>query len=108
VFELARAGDKLAAWVIEDACVSLSIGIADVVTLLNPELVILGGGVGKQFDFIADKISAEVRARCRPAVSDAVSFVPNALWDDAALIGGAKLFSTREGDRNDYFLAKFA
>jgi glucokinase len=90
VFDLARAGDRLASQVIEESCSYLGMAIADVVTLLNPELIILGGGVGRQFDFIIDKVWAEIRSRCRPVVWKTLKIVASELWDDAAIVGGAK------------------
>jgi glucokinase len=92
VFDLAKSGDPLATRVIDEACKNLGLAIANVVTLLGPDLVVLGGGVARQFDFIVTRVRAEIRARCRPAVYDACSLVASALWDDAALVGGAKLF----------------
>lgn len=91
VFDLARSGDRLATSVIDDACKYLGTAIADVVTLLSPDLVVLGGGVARQFDLMAERVQAEIRARCRPAVFDACSLVASELWDDAALVGGARL-----------------
>jgi glucokinase len=92
VFDLARSGDRLALQVIEECCSYLGMAIADVVTLLNPELIILGGGVGRQFDFIVDKIWAEIRSRCRPVVWKPLKIAASELWDDAAIIGGARYF----------------
>jgi glucokinase len=91
-FELASGGDRLAAEVIERACSSLGIGVATLVTLLNPQRVILGGGVARRLDQIIGPITAEIRRRCRSAVVEAVEVVGSELWDDAGILGGARLF----------------
>jgi glucokinase len=92
VFDLARQGDESAVKVIDKACSHLGIGLANVLTLLNPALVIIGGGVGRQFDIIIGRIWTEIRRRCRPSMAAAVKIVPSVLWDDAALLGGARYY----------------
>jgi glucokinase len=97
VFELARQGNKSAVKVINDACSYLGIGLANALTLLNPALVIIGGGVGRQFNFMVNRIWTEIRRRCRPSIVSTVKIVPSALWDDAALIGGAHFYFQNAG-----------
>lgn len=92
IFELAQNGDGLALQVVDEACMYLGIGLANALTLLNPALLILGGGVGKRFDFILGRIWVEIRARCRPSIAGSLKIVPSALWNDAALLGGARAF----------------
>jgi glucokinase len=46
IFDLAREGDSLAGEVITYTAVLLADAIADIALLLNPEIVVLGGGVG--------------------------------------------------------------
>jgi glucokinase len=46
IFDLAREGDSLAAEVVTYTAVLLADAIADIALLLNPEIVVLGGGVG--------------------------------------------------------------
>jgi glucokinase len=61
VFEAARSGDKLSKRIIEDNAYALGIGIASILHIINPELVILGGGVVEQGEIYLDAVRSTVR-----------------------------------------------
>src|SRR5207237_9924844 len=52
VFTAARRGDRLALRVVEEEAARLAVGIATVAPLLDPEVIILGGGVGQNGDLL--------------------------------------------------------
>ncbi|WP_245312381.1 ROK family protein [Rhizobium sp. R693] len=52
IFARAAAGDAQAAAVIETLAKSASVGIASVQALLDPALIVLGGGIGSQREFV--------------------------------------------------------
>ena len=85
----ARGGDERALDAIESAGRWLGVGIASIVNLLNPELVVIGGGFGEAFDLLIGP-AREVLARdgVVPA-RDVVRIVPAELGSDAGLIGAA-------------------
>ena len=56
VFAAARAGDSIAIEVVEIAAQALGAGVANLVNLLNPELIILGGGVLEASDLLLPRI----------------------------------------------------
>ena len=56
VFAAARAGDPTALEVVETAARALGAGVANLVNLLNPELIILGGGVFEASDLLLPRI----------------------------------------------------
>lgn len=62
VFELTCEGRRVAERVIDEATAYLGIAMVNMVTLFNPELIILGGGVGKQFDFLIEAKWREIRS----------------------------------------------
>jgi len=67
VFEAARAGDDLAQRVIWSAADALAIAIASLLHTLNPDVVVIGGGVAQQGDFYLDRIrktAVENSMRC--------------------------------------------
>ena len=85
----ARQGDMAAREAIEDAARWLGVGIASLVNLLNPELVVIGGGFGEAFDLLVGPIR-EVLARDGVAPArDVVQIVPALLGASAGLIGAA-------------------
>ena len=97
VFDMARNEDPVASKVIAEASMYLGIGLADAMTLLNPGLVILGGGVARQLDLLIGPVLAEIRRRCRPAVVESARVVASGLGDDAPLVGGARFFFGEQG-----------
>jgi predicted NBD/HSP70 family sugar kinase len=83
VFAAARRGDTLAAQVVEIEARHLALGIATIAPVLDPEVVILGGGVGRSGDLLVEPIERELQALSpfRPRV------LVSALGDDAVLYG---------------------
>lgn len=85
----ARRGDRAALEAIASAGRWLGVGIASIVNLLNPELVVVGGGFGEAFDLLIGP-AREVLARDGVAPArDVVRIVPAELGGDAGLIGAA-------------------
>jgi len=83
VFTAARRGDRLALRVVEEEAARLAVGIATVAPLLDPEVIILGGGVGQNGDLLLPMIERELRTLSpfRPRV------VVSALGEEAVLHG---------------------
>jgi predicted NBD/HSP70 family sugar kinase len=83
IFMAARRGQAVAKRVVEAEAARLALAIATVTPVLDPELVILGGGIGRNGDLLLAPIEAELRQllpfRPRVAVS--------ALGEDAVLRG---------------------
>jgi glucokinase len=73
LFEAAAAGDPLARAVIDEACEALAIGIGALVNLLNPEVIVITGGVAASLAPLQDEILSRVRRRALTAVLDATS-----------------------------------
>ncbi|HYG56822.1 MAG TPA: ROK family glucokinase [Symbiobacteriaceae bacterium] len=91
VITAARAGDEPARKVLRDAGEHLGLLLAGLVTALNPELVVVGGGGSHAGDFVLEPARELVRARAMPGVADVVRIVPAELGNDAGLIGAASL-----------------
>lgn len=60
VFEAARGGDSLAVQVIDEAVDYLAQAIANVAAILNPEIVVLGGGVAGSGDLLLEPIKRRI------------------------------------------------
>ena len=69
----------------------LGYGLAGLVNVLNVDLVVLGGLVGRIHPFVASTLSAEFDRRTLPASRALVRIVPAALGVDASLRGAAEL-----------------
>jgi glucokinase len=87
-----EADDAVASELLERAVQALGVGIASAVTLLDVDLVVLGGGLGSRLGAPwAAKIEAVVLARAFS--HPAVRVVASALGDDAGIVGAAELFA---------------
>ncbi len=91
VAEAARQGDKLAIEILTDAGRYVGIGVAMVVNLLSPTLIIIGGGVsqaGKQF---FEKICSTVERRAYTTIVNKPAIVLSQLRGDASVLGAVAL-----------------
>lgn len=56
IFEMAKAGDKICIDAIEELCDKLGYGIANICYVLNPEVVVLGGGISAQREYLYERV----------------------------------------------------
>ncbi len=87
----ARRGDPAALEVVEGTVNYLAMGIANIVSILNPEVVVLGGGLFQAADVFFDPVRLEFRRWAQPLAARDVKVVLSALGEDAGLFGCAKL-----------------
>ncbi|MEO8449573.1 MAG: ROK family protein [Gemmatimonadota bacterium] len=99
VYDAAAANDPLALEVVRDTAKYLGTGVANLINLLNPEVVVICGGVTLAGDRLFKPLRREVNRRAfRPAV-DACRIVPGLLPGTAGVYGAAKAFLEQEGSR---------
>jgi glucokinase len=89
VFEAARRGDPLARQVVDQTASLLGLGVANIVSLVNPEIVILGGSIGRQDDLLLARLRQVVLRWAQPASARSVNIVASQLGADAGLYGAA-------------------
>ncbi|MCX7818885.1 MAG: ROK family protein [Kiritimatiellae bacterium] len=87
----AREGDELVARAIERAARWLGIGVANIVTALHPDLVVLGGGVAGMGAQLLEPLRDEVRRRVRMFPVDTVQIELSRLGGRAGMLGGVAL-----------------
>lgn len=88
----ARQGDPLARRIWAETGEYLGIGVANVVNILNPRVVILGGGViSRSGDLLLDAVRRTVRERAMAQLADDVEIIPAALGDQAGVVGAVHL-----------------
>ncbi|MDQ3655481.1 MAG: ROK family transcriptional regulator [Chloroflexota bacterium] len=88
----AGEGNELVLDAIAEAGAYLGIAIANVVNLMNPSLIVIGGSVAAFGEPLFAAIRAEVRQRALWDALNGVPIVPSALGDDAGTVGAAALF----------------
>ncbi len=89
VSHAARAGDEIARQVLREAAGWLGYALGGAIVLLNPERVVIGGGVSKSGAGYFEDVRAAARQQVLPDMR--VDVVPAALGDDAPLWGGVAL-----------------
>lgn len=91
VNQAALAGDELAREIMRDAASALGFALGNVICLMNPERIIIGGGVSKSGPQYFKHIRAAARANVMPQLREAVNIVPATLGDQAPLWGALAL-----------------
>ncbi|HEX6309497.1 MAG TPA: ROK family protein [Longimicrobiales bacterium] len=91
VFTAYDQGDAVARRVLDDAIGYWGMAIANLISLFNPERIILGGGVFGPGARFLDRIRAEARQWAQPISSTQVEIELSALGSDAVLYGAGAL-----------------
>lgn len=91
VNDLAKAGNKDAKEIMEDAKEYLSNMLAIMIAILDPNIIVLGGGVALKIDGFVKEIKDRVTSKVYDVQKDSINIVKAQLGDDNGLIGGAAL-----------------
>ena len=84
-------GDEFAVGLFKRAGVYLGIAAANIVNTLNPEMIVVGGGVSEAFDLFASTMREEMLRRAFPVPAQRCQIVKAQCGDDAGLLGAALL-----------------
>jgi predicted NBD/HSP70 family sugar kinase len=87
----ALAGEPAAADSVAQVGDWLGIGIASLINVFNPTLVVLGGVLGRIHPLVAPQLEAVLERRALPASRELVRVTPGALGVNAPIIGAAEL-----------------
>lgn len=100
VGDAARAGDPEAARIVAELARWVAVGLAGLVNVLDPELVVVGGGLVRLGDVLLDPVRDEFRGRIEaPGDRPEVPIVAAELGERAGAIGAAALARELAGDR---------
>ena len=91
VCRAARDGHEIAASIIEEAGRYIGIAISNVIGILNPEIVVIGGPLATAGDVLLGAVSREMQARCSPYAYSAVKLFLSELGERAPAWGAASL-----------------
>ena len=91
VFAALDKGDELASAVIDDAIALWGMAAANMVSLLDPEIIVFGGGVFGPAARFLDRIHDEARRWAQPISMHQVRFAVSELGGDAGLYGAGRL-----------------
>jgi len=91
VYKMALEGDSLSREVFKEAGQYLGIGIANLINLLSPEAVIIGGGLVGAWDLFIEEMRKEVSKRAFEPLLTRTEILKSRLEDDGGAIGAAGL-----------------
>jgi glucokinase len=91
VFQQAERGNPRARETLEWSINLLGIGLANAINLLDPDAIIIGGGVSRAGDRLFAPLRAAVAAAAAPSPPGAVPILPAALGDAVGVLGAAAL-----------------
>jgi glucokinase len=91
VAEAARRGDARARKIFRDAGVQLGLAVANLISLFDPEVVVIGGGMAGAADLYLADLRRVALQRCQPLNARRVKIVTSKLGGDANLLGMAAL-----------------
>jgi glucokinase len=97
VHEALLLGDAYAHEIMAETGRILGVGLASVVNLLNPQMIVLMGGVMRAGDHLLAPLRAEVAARAFPSAVAACRIVVGELGQAAGVVGAAGIFAAERG-----------
>ena len=89
IIQAAQAGDQFARELIEHGALQLGIRIASIVNYLNPEVVVIGGGIEKAGSLLLEAVWRAVRRYAYEEPASLVDVLPAKLGENAVSLGAA-------------------
>jgi glucokinase len=97
ISELAQRGDDWAMRAVNNEGRYLGLGLANLVTMFVPEIIVLGGSVMKSADLFLDEIRKTIVASCRLVPFAKTELALASMGEDSNLIGAARVWYHRFG-----------
>lgn len=91
VIAAARATDENAKYAIEQTAKYLGMGMANIVSLLNPQMIVLGGGLMNAADLFLETAKRVMSECAQPIAAQQVRIAISELGEEAGLFGAARL-----------------
>ncbi|GAH58534.1 unnamed protein product, partial [marine sediment metagenome] len=91
IFEAARKGDRLTKDIVEEAISYLGIAIANIINILNPEMVVLVGGITNEGNKLLIPLRREVKKRAFYSNYKSLKIVIGKLGGNAGVLGVSAL-----------------
>lgn len=91
------AGDEVTIEVVEEAAYYLGCGLASIVNFVNPQRIILGGGVIESLDLLFELAEKTTRVEALAHAGEAVEIVRAKLGDYSGAVGAAVIVAEQQG-----------
>lgn len=97
IFEEAKKGDVLCIRAINEMTDILGQGIANICYILNPQIVVLGGGIMAQEDYLREPVCYALNKYLIPGIADHTRIAFAKHKNDAGMLGAFYHFMQRQG-----------
>jgi glucokinase len=94
VYEAGRNGDELALAVFQRFGMYLGIGLANLINLIDPQIIVISGGAVNGWDLFAPEMYRQVEERAFRTTAQQVKIARAECGDNAGLLGAARLART--------------
>ena len=99
IFAAAEAGNPEVLALLDAWTDEIAQGLAGMVHIFNPQLILIGGGVSAQQKLLIDPIAAKVRASVMPAFAEGLEIRAAQLHNDAGMVGAIYYFRQSHPER---------
>jgi glucokinase len=89
IADAAKSGDNIARQIWGEAAEWLGTVLASIVWLLNPDGIIIGGGVSKAGDLLFEPLGNKMKGMLSPVLWEKLQLIPARFGNDAGIIGSA-------------------
>ncbi|MFZ3577164.1 ROK family transcriptional regulator [Virgibacillus sp. DJP39] len=91
VYQAALAGDKKCVTILQEAGVSIGVGLTNLIHIVNPEKIVIGGGVSKAEKYLLPSIKKAIQTRALTERAKQTEISISRLGDDATVLGAIAL-----------------
>jgi len=91
IFECAKQGDKFALLLVDYELNYLAKGIANIANILNPEIIIIGGGMSLAGDILFDGLRDRMQKYTMAAIYENLKIIPSKLGNESGIVGACAL-----------------
>ena len=93
IFDAAREGDAFSLDLVDYEAEYLALGIANILNIINPEVVVLGGGVALAGDILLNPMREKMVKYALPVTLEELQIVQGVLGNEAGIKGAVGLFN---------------
>lgn len=98
IFERAKMGDSICNEEIDNLMENLAIGIANICYVVNPEVVVLGGGIMEQSEFLAPRLGNSLKKVMLDVIREKTKFTFAENGNNAGMLGAFFHMRRRMGE----------
>lgn len=93
IFDAAKQGDSFSLDIIDYETEYLAMGIGNILNVLNPEVIVIGGGVALAGDILFNPLKENLKKYVLPVALEDLKIVPGVLGNEAGIKGAVGLFA---------------